>query len=161
MFDTPPRVSMYVKARPSDLLLAGNTNGQVISALRDARDNLAGNNNGSANNGALGKLASGDLVAALVQIKEAIEALERAEAAGGGDLSRLKYLLGLTGEAVAQGAYLNAVVAVGSSPSPGEAVQLQRILQSIADGQTQLVNSEYVAAIERFKDAVGRALSLL
>ncbi len=142
-----------------DLLLAGATNSQVTSALHDARDNLAGNNNGSANNGALDKLASGDLVAALDKIKAAIRALERAEAAGGGDLSRLKYLLGLTGEAVAQGAYLDAVAAVGS-PGNGEAMQLQRIRQSITEGHTRLVNGEHVTAIDRFKDATGRALSL-
>jgi len=142
-----------------DLLLAGATNPQVISALGDARDDLAGSNNGSANNGALDKLASSNLLAALVKIEEAIKALERAEAAGGGDLSGLKYLLGLTGEAIAQGAYLDAIAAF-ESPSPGETMQLQRIRQSITEGHTLLVNGEYVAAIERFRDAVGRALSL-
>ncbi len=98
-------------------------------------------------------------MAALVKIKAAINALEQAEAAGGGDLSQLKYLLGLTGEAVAQGAYLDAVAAFGS-PSPGQAVQLQRIRQSIADGHARLVSGEYQAALDLFKNAVGRALSL-
>jgi hypothetical protein len=143
-----------------DLLLTTATNHQVISALRDARDNLAANNNGSANNGAIRKLACGDLVGALVKIKEAIRSLEQAEAAGVGDLTRLKYLLGLTGMAVGQGAYLDAFAVVGS-PNHGEAAQLQRIRQAILDGHGRLVSGEYAAAIERFKDAVGRAVSLL
>jgi len=143
-----------------DLLLAGATNPQVISALREARDSLDGNNNGSDNNGAVDKLASGDHLSALVKIKDAIKALERAEAAGSGDLSRLKYLLALTGEAIAQGVYLDAVAAIGV-PTSGEAMQLQRIRQSITDGHIRLVDSLYVAAIEEFRDAVGRAIPLL
>lgn len=142
-----------------DLLLAGATGPAVTAALRDARDNLAGNNNGAAHNGALDKLADGNLVAALVKIKAAISALQRAEAAGAGDLSRLKCLLGLTGEAVAQGAYLEAVAAV-ASPSPGQAIQLQRIRQSITNGQARLVDGEYSGALDLFKDAVSRARAL-
>ena len=143
-----------------DQLMSGATNPTVVRALRDARNNLDGNPNGNPHNGALDELANGDLVAALVKIGAAITALERAEAAGGGNLSALKYLLGLTGEAIAQGAYLNAVAAVGS-PSPGQAAQLQRIRQAISDGQARLLSGDYVGAIDLFKDAVGRALSLL
>ena len=143
-----------------DMLLAGATNSKVIAALRDARNNLAGNPNGNPRNGALQELAKGDLVAALIKIRAAIKALESAEVAGAGNLTGLKYLLGLTGEAVAQGAYLDAVAAVGS-PSPGQALQLQTIRQSITDGHARLINNEYLAAIDLFKDAVGRALSLL
>ena len=142
-----------------DLLLSGTTDPRIISALRAARDKLASNNTGSSQNGALDKLASGNLVAALVKIKEAIIALEQAEAAGGGDLTRLKYLLALTGQAIAQGAYEEAVARVGS-PNPGEAMQLERIRQLITNGHGQLVNGQYVAAMEQFTDAVGRALSL-
>lgn len=143
-----------------DLLLSGSLNSRVIAALRDARNNLAGNPNGNPRNGALQELANGDLTAALVKIKAAIKSLESAEAAGGGNLSALKYLLGLTGESVAQGAYLNAVAAVGS-PNPGQAAQLQRISQAISDGHARLSSGDYVGAIDLFKDAVGRALSLL
>jgi PKD repeat protein len=143
-----------------DLLLATTTDQKVIRALRDARDNLLGNNNGSAHNGALDARASGDLTSALEKIKAAIEALVRAETAGAGDLSKLKNLLGFTGESIAQGAYQDAIEAVGT-PSAGQATQLQRISQSITDGHARLVNSEYLSAIDLFKDAVGRALSLL
>ena len=95
-----------------------------------------------------------------MKIKEAISSLEQAEVAGSGDLRQLKNLLGLTGMAVAQGAYLDAVAAVGT-PSSGQALQLQRIRQAITDGHGRLVSGEYAAAIDRFKDAVGRSLSLL
>ncbi len=142
-----------------DRLLATATNQATIRALRDARNNLLGHNNGSAHNGALDALASGDLVSALEKIGAAIEALARAEAAGAGDLSKLKKLLGLTGESVAQGAYQDAADAVGT-PSQGQAAQLERVRQSIADGHARLVNGAYLPAIDLFRDAVGRALSL-
>jgi hypothetical protein len=143
-----------------DQLLGTTTNPRITRALGDARDALAGNNGGSANNGALDALASGDLLAALEKIKAAIESLQRAETAGAGDLRQLKYLLGLSGESIAQGAYQDAVDAVGGAPSPGQAEQLERTRQSITAGHAQLVNNQFVPAIDLFKDAVGRALSL-
>jgi len=142
-----------------DQRLATATNQRVIRALRDARDNLAGQNNGSAHNGALDALAIGDLVAALGKIKAAIEALQRAEAAGAGDLTNLKYLLGLAGESVAQGAYQDAVELVGT-PNSGQSTQLERIRQAITSGHALLVNKQYLPAIDQFIEAVGRALSL-
>ena len=142
-----------------DRLLATATNQATIRALRDARNNLSGNKNGSAHNGALDALAGGDLVSALVKIGASVEALGRAEAAGAGDLSNLKKLLGMTGESVAQGAYQDAADAVGT-PSPGQAAQLERIRQSIADGHDRLESRVYLPAIDLFKDAVGRTLSL-
>ena len=143
-----------------DQLLATTTNQKVIRALRDARDNLVGSNNGSASNGALDALESDDLVAALEKIKAAVEALARAEAAEAGDLRNLKYLLGFTAESVAEGAYQEAETAVGT-PSPGQAMQLERIRQSIEEGHAMLVDGIYFSAIDQFKDAAGRALSLL
>ena len=107
-------------------LESGTTNNQIIAALRDARYNLTGNPRGSPRNGAVQLLANGDLVAALVKIGAAIQSLEAAEGLGAADLHNLKYALGLAAESVAQGAYLQAVLAVGS-PSPGELAQLQRI----------------------------------
>ena len=40
-------------------------------------------------------------------------------------------------------------------------MQLQTIRDSIINGHARLVNGEYIPAIDLFKDAVGRALSLL
>ena len=143
-----------------DLLLSGTTNSAVIAALRDARNNLAGNGSGSARNGALQELSNGDLVAALIKIGKAITALRNAEAAGAGDLSSLKYLLSLTAESIAQKAYLDAVAAVGV-PNPGEATQLVRIRGLVTEGHARLVNGDYSGAVDIFKDAVGRAVTLL
>ena len=142
-----------------DQRLATATNQKVIRALRDARNNLAGQNSGSASNGALDALAMDDFAAALEKIKVVIESLERAEAAGAGDLSNLKYLLGLAGESIAQGAYQDAVEVVGT-PSSGQAMQLETIRAAITSGHALLVNKQYVPAVDLFKEAVGRALSL-
>jgi len=141
-------------------LESATTNTRIKSALTDARFKLNGNPKGSPRNGAIQELANGDLVAALVKIAAAITALESAEGLGAGNLSNLKYILGLVGESVAQGAFLQAVAAVGA-PSPGEAAQLLRIRQDITEGHTQLLNGAFVAAINLFKDATGRAVSLL
>ena len=156
---SPAQVVGWV-VKEIDQLLATTTNQKVIRALRDARDNLVGSNNGSASNGALDALESDDLVAALEKIKAAVEALARAEAAEAGDLRNLKYLLGFTAESVAEGAYQEAETAVGT-PSPGQAMQLERIRQSIEEGHAMLVDGIYFSAIDQFKDAAGRALSLL
>jgi hypothetical protein len=155
---SPAQVIGWV-VKEIDRLLATITNQKAVRALRDARDNLVGSNNGSANNGALDALEGGDLVAALEKIKAAIEALGRAEAAGAGDLRSLKYLLGFTAESVAEGAYQEAETAVGT-PSPGQAAQLETIRQAIVEGHALLVNGAYLPAVDLFKDAAGRALSL-
>lgn len=142
-----------------DLLLATTTDAEVMRELRHARDKLDGNHIGDSTNGALDKLAKGELTPALVKIKEAIDALEHAEAEGGGDLNGLKYFLALTGEAIAQGAYLEALARVGS-PSPAEAEQLQRIRESITRGHGYIGARDYPVAVEEFKHAVSHATSL-
>jgi hypothetical protein len=142
-----------------DQQLAAATDYKVIRALRDARDDLAGKQNNPHRDGAVDKLEKGHLSSALSKIKDAIKSLEKAEAAGSGNLKGLKDLLGLASEAIAQQAYLEAVARVGS-PSPGEAWQLQRIRQSITTGHANLGTGAYLAAIGQFKDAVCRAESL-
>ena len=143
-----------------DKLLSTATNRTIIRALRDARDNLKGHNDGSAHDGALDALASRDLIAAIEKISAATESLQKAEAAGVGDLNNLKYLLALAAESVAQGAYQDAVDAI-PTPSPGQTTQLDRIRQAISDGHNLVLNKNYVGGIALFKDAAGRALSLL
>ena len=141
-------------------LESATTNARIKSALSDARFKLAGNPKGSPRNGAIQELVKGDLVAAVNKIAAAIGNLESAEALGAGDLSNLKYMLGLIGESIAQGAFLQAVVAVGA-PSPGEAAQLQRIREDITEGHARLLDGDFVGAVDLFKDATGRAVSLL
>ena len=142
-----------------DLLLATATNSHVIRALRDAREDLAGYNNGAGHNGAIDHLQRGNFVAALFKIEDAIKAFWRAEAAGGGDLARLKYALGLASAAIAEVAYSRALAHVGS-PSQAEGQQLERIRQSISAGHARLGEGTYVAAVDEFKDAATRAACL-
>jgi hypothetical protein len=142
-----------------DARLAVTTDLNIKRALRDARDDLAGSNNGAAHNGAQDYLAGGNFVAALVEIKSAIRALERAEAAGGGSLISLKYALGLVSEAIAEAAYLRALAHVGE-PNSVEARQLERIRASIVAGHARLDAGEYTSALDEFKDAAERAACL-
>jgi hypothetical protein len=140
--------------------LATSTNPNVIRALRDARDNLAGDHTGLfRKRGALDHLEDGNFVGTLQKINDAIKALERAESAGIGTLDSLKYALGLTSEAIAQKAYQRALAHVGS-PNSAEARQLERIRASIAVGRTRLAAGAYVAAVDQFKDAAARAACL-
>lgn len=140
--------------------LATSTNPNVIRALRDARDNLAGDHIGLfRQRGALDNLEDGNFVGTLQRIKDAIKALERAEAAGSGELGSLKYALGLTSEAIAQRAYQRAVAHVGS-PNSAEERQLERIRASIMAGHARLAVGAYVSAVDEFKDAAARAACL-
>jgi hypothetical protein len=139
-----------------DARLAATTNPNIKQALRDARDDLAGNHIGAAYNGAQDHLAGDNFVAALVKIKSAIEALERAEAAGSGSLSSWKYSLGLTSEAIAQAAYLRAVASVGE-PNSAEAERLERIRALIVAGHARLAAGEFASALDEFKDAAAQS----
>jgi glycosidase len=142
-----------------DDLLMSATDPAVIDALQEVRDALDGNNEGAANNGAIDKLVSDDLEAALVKIEAAIEALEEAESAGAGDLSALKTHLTLIAQWVAQSAYEDAVAAT-DPPSKGEQKQLNRIQQALDDGHVLLTADEYLAALDKFQEAVKRSLAL-
>lgn len=143
-----------------NLRLATATNANVIRALRDAREALAGDHTGLIRRrGALDEIEDGRFVAALLKVKDAIRALERAEVAGSGDLIQLKSGLGLAGDATAQKAYLRALASVGT-PNSNEERQLDRIRASIAAGQARLLAAAYVAAIEEFKEAAARAACL-
>ena len=143
-----------------DQLLKGATDPDLVKALRSARDALDGSKNGVGINGAIDKLQAGDLEAALVKMKDAVAALEQAEAGGAGDLTDLKRLLGMAAWSVAQGAYKDAQTAVGP-PSPGEQMQLDQIAQLIEQGTTLLAAGDYLGAIEAFRDAVHRSVALL
>ncbi|MEA2078984.1 MAG: hypothetical protein U9P00_03850 [Pseudomonadota bacterium] len=143
-----------------DLILATTTGtDEYTTAILDAQNSLVGNDIGAGNNGAIDKITSEEPMAALTMIEAALEALQRAEIAGS-DLGGLMNILGLTAETIAQAVYLDVVAAIGI-PSRGEAKQLQRIQQSIADGHALLLSGDYLAAIEMYQDAVGRANKFL
>jgi hypothetical protein len=143
-----------------DLRLSTATNTNVIQALRDAREALAGDHTGLLRRrGALDELNSGNFVNALLKVRDAIKALERSEAAGMGNLNLLKSALGLVGEVTAQKAYQRALASVGT-PNSYEEQQLHRVRTSITAGQARLVAAAYVAALEEFKEAASRAACL-
>ncbi len=137
-----------------DARLATTTDPNLRRALLDARNDLAGNHTGAAENGAQDHLAVDNFVPALVKIKSAIEAFERAEAAASGSLISWKYALGLTSEAIAEAAYIRAAA---SKPNPAETTQLERIRASIIAGHARLAAGEYASALEEFKDAAARS----
>jgi hypothetical protein len=65
-----------------DALLGGATTPGVRRHLTFARRSLAGNVQGSSNNGALDKLTGGEIEAAIALVRESIEELRRAQADG-------------------------------------------------------------------------------
>lgn len=65
-----------------DSLLASATDAEIRRHLSFARRSLAGNVQGTSNNGALDKLAGGETAAAIALVREAIDELRRAQAAG-------------------------------------------------------------------------------
>ena len=143
-----------------DELLASESDPAVLAALQAARDALDGNDGGADDNGAIDKLQTEDLVAALVKIQQAIGFLAEAEEAGGTDASDLKLLLALAGQSVAQDAYDDAVLALGPDPSRGKQKQLDRIAATIAAGIADVAADEYAAAVEDFLSAVQSAVDL-
>ncbi len=134
---------------------------QAADALQQARDWLDGNNQGQGSNGALDKLESGNLVAALVKIAKVIVELEEAEAADGSDLSVGKILLTLVAQSVAQVAFEDAIAAVGPNPTPDEQAALAQIEALIADGIVLSSIPDYVAAVHSFRFATAQALDLV
>ena len=154
---TPGEVLSWILEQ-IDLRIAASSDPAVVKALRDARKELAGPNDNS-NSGAVDKLVAMDLTAALIKIEKAISDIQRAEAAGGGDLSLIKAYLGAAAESVAQKAYQYAVIAVGI-PTSKEALKLETIKQKIITGHASLVATNYSTALARFREAVSLAKSL-
>jgi hypothetical protein len=144
-----------------DDALSTVTDPMAEKAMKSARQELAGNNDENAANGAVDKLEGGDPVAALVKIIKAIEDLEDAEAANGSDFQSEKLLLGLAAQSVAQVASLEAIAAVGPSPSAEQQEKLNQIADFIAGGIVQMGVPDYVASAEAFKSATARAVELI
>lgn len=143
-----------------DQILSIATNPEYIAAILIARNKLAGNLDGSAENGALDKLANEEPRAALTMIEASLVSLQNAEIIESVDLNYLINILGLAAEAISQDVYLAAVAAL-AIPSKGEEKQLQRIRQSIIDGHALLLSGDHLEAITEFQVAVGRAIKLL
>ncbi len=149
-----PAGALQAVVQQVDQFIASTTNQKVAQELGKARKALADRN------GALDKLAEGKLKEAIGKMKDAVKHLEHAERERGGDLSGLKYLLAVTGESIAQGAYLDAVNRAGPSPTADQLRKLEEARQQINEGRAALVAQNYVDALEAFKQAVERAASI-
>ena len=77
-----PVVAIQYVVGEIDRLIAGTANAALRRHLEFARRLLSGNAQGSSSNGALEKLAGGETEAAIAKVREAIEELQRAQAAG-------------------------------------------------------------------------------
>jgi hypothetical protein len=144
-----------------DALLATATNPRVVTALRDARDELTGNHGGTPpTNGALDLLDAHDPAGAITKLSAAIAFLVSAETNGAGDLSAFTSLLGLAAEGIATTAYYQATVAV-PNPSRGQARTLASIGQLITTGHDFLVGRQYGEACENFRQATQKAFTLM
>lgn len=156
---TDPSGAMTSVLGKIDALIGATTNPAILKELRAARAALDGNNTGTPSNGALDHLASDDLIAAMGNLKAVVQALQRAEAAGAGNLSKLKTLLTISADAMARAEYEAARNRVGP-PTRGEQRLLDRVASSLASGESLLAQRKYTAAIDAFTDALARSLNL-
>jgi hypothetical protein len=144
-----------------DALLATATNPRLVTALGNARDELAGNHGGTPpTNGALDLLDAHDPAGAITKLSAAIAFLLTAEANGAGDLSALTGLLGIAAEGIATTAYYHATVTT-PNPSRGQARTLAAITQLVTAGHDLLVNRQYSEACDNFRQATQKAFSLM
>jgi len=144
-----------------DALLTTATNPTVVTALRNARDELTGNHGGTPpTNGALDLLDAHDPAGAITKLSAAIAFLLSAETNGAGDLSALTSLLGLAAEGIATTAYSQAAVAI-PNPSRGQARTLASIAELITTGHDLLVNRQYSEACGNFRHATQKAFTLM
>jgi hypothetical protein len=90
---------------------------QVTNDLEAAKQFLMGNDTGNSNNGALDKLESGDLDAALNKIKQAIGQLQNVHDAGGADTTQLQESLGWSAASVVRMAIETAEASPGADPA--------------------------------------------
>ena len=140
-------------------LIAAATDGSVAAALVAARDELIGNHEGTAANGALDRLEADDPVAAITKLKASISKLITAESKGAGDLTGLKDLIGLVAEGIATAEYQDAQAAV-SPQTPGQTQALAAIAQDIASGHQKLGVHAYLDACDDFRRATERAVQV-
>jgi hypothetical protein len=140
--------------------LIPSASGAGLKALLDARAALVGPPEGSSKAGAIDKLDAKDRAAAVFKIREAIDALTRAEAATGLDVDDLQATLAMAAWSIAAQAQAEAIAA-NVPPSSGEAKQLAAIQQNLDLGASFLAAGNWSKAVAEFHDAVSRSESLL
>jgi hypothetical protein len=141
-------------------LIGQSTSPTVRAALTNARDELIGNHAGHPpTNGAVDKLSAGDPSGAITKLRAAIGFLQSAEAAGAGDLSTLKDLVGLTAESIATEAYARARF-LFPAPTAKQTAALQAVGALITQGHQKVVLHQYLAACDSFRQAIDKAVAL-
>lgn len=133
----------------ADILLDPNLKRAAAKAIQKAIDNLIGNNGGQAANGAVDKLAQGDLTAALVKIGAAIQYLEDAEAADASlFLTNEKSLLALSAKSVAVQAI---AVAEAAATKPKDRQKVAQAKALVAAGDGLLAGEDYVGVVGNYR----------
>lgn len=156
---TPEEAIQFLAGQLNGLIAAA-TDARVKAALIAVRDDLIGNKTGQPPaNGAFDKLTAKDPVAAIAKLAAAIGHLAYAESIGAGDLSAMKDMIGMIGEAIAKSAY-DTAKALFPTPSKGQKAALQAIADLITAGHAQLLNDQWSMAMDSFKQATGRAVDL-
>jgi hypothetical protein len=153
-----PAGAVEVAIAEIDDLLAMALDVRDLERLQEARDRLDGNKGGIARNGALDKLGSGDLIAALVNLEAAIEALDEVS---GVDVSALKRVLAAAANSIAQTTRNDAADFAGPMPSATQQQKLAQSDASLAEGLAKIAALEYAEAVRAFRFATARALEVL
>lgn len=123
----------------------------AAEAIGDALEALEGQNDGTANNRAVDHLESGNLNAALVKIRKAIQQMEAAEAADPElDLSEAKTALALTAKSVAVEVVEEAEAAAGT---PEEQEKVDQAKDLLDEG-------DFLGAVAKHQDALRKAQSV-
>jgi hypothetical protein len=158
--DTPTATIRVVDGAGAVLDLAGVLQGLMgeglepaaVLQMENARDNLIGNNGGTASNGALDKLEQGNLNAAMIQMRQVLQALEAAQAADAGlDLSAAITQLVLSARSVA----VDAIAAAETvADKPNERRKIAEALALVDSGDTALADPDYATALDAYGDAV-------
>lgn len=143
-----------------DVLITSTPDGPARDSLVEARDDIVGNHDGQATNGALTKLDDDEPATAITMIGAAVEHLVDAETAGAGDLTALKDLLGLIAITIADQT-CSDVSAVLDPPSRGQGRQLDRASRLLDSGTQALQDDRYETAIEASRQATEICLGLV
>lgn len=137
--------------------LMGGADPAAREAIQGAIDDLIGNNDERASNGAEDQFAKGNLVAALGKLLEAAAQLEEID---GLDSTGQLVLLAMAAQSVAETETTEARKAAGCTDlnattcSNGERKKVTTVEALLADGRTAIDSGKYVKAIEAFKDAI-------
>jgi len=146
-----PDAAIGEVANAIDDLLAMVTDPNAIALLLDARDALIGNNDGKANNGALDHLEGDRLNPPFLRLSDAIASLLALDATGAASTFDLQATLVLGAQALAVGSFERAAAA---NPLPQAAQKLEDAAAAISDAASLALSGDFMAAVDRLREAV-------